>query len=201
QLALRILRTPETTAPESTVLEGFEAPGLSTAGERGDTDLAQALQVEILRNQAVLYNLDQDRSATQENPQLHAQIQYQKRRMSRLEDGFRSLPEVQPRLLESVQSIASRIRTASNQPRTVSRDEPANYTLESVAAYVDQQAEALKQELSCEKPNQLLISASLGATLAVADRLHTDYGDTVINAEDVKQLAALVPTVAGKVVL
>jgi hypothetical protein len=64
QLVLRILRTLETTAPESTVLEGLEAPGLPTAGERGDTDLAQTLQVEILRNQAVLYNLDQDRFAS-----------------------------------------------------------------------------------------------------------------------------------------
>jgi hypothetical protein len=193
QLALRILRAPEVPSSEALVLPKPQPP---------EAALAQTLQVEILRNQAVLYNLDQDRSATQENPQLQAQIQYQKRRMSRLEDRYRSLPEVQPLVLDTMKSVADRIRTASNLPRRQgSAEEPADYTFERLAAYVDQQAEAVEKEIGTPKPNQLVISASLSATLAVADRLHTEYGDDVINAEDIKQLAAFAPSVAGKVVL
>src|SRR5262245_102028 len=95
QLALRILRAPEVPTPEE-----FMAPeARPLEAQPPEAALAQTLQVEILRNQAVLYNLDQDRSATQENPQLQAQIQYQKRRVSRLEDRYRSLPEVRPLVL------------------------------------------------------------------------------------------------------
>ena len=167
-----------------------------------DSGLMQTLQVEIRRNQAVLYNLDQERSPSQENPQLQAQIQYQKRRMSRLEDRLRGLPEVQNSVLEAVKTVAKRIRSASLPARSEApADEPAPYTLESVAAFVDQQAEAVAKELASGKPNQLVISASLSATLSVADRLRTEYGDGVIKLDDIKQLASLAPTAAGKVVL
>ncbi len=212
QMALRILRAPELletsdvpVAAEAGGLESMTLAGAArppAAAETPEAAVGQTLQVEILRNQAVLYNLDQDRSATQENPQLQAQIQYQKRRMSRLEDRYRSLPEVQPLVLKTVRSIARRIREASTQTRRqVSAEEPADHTFDSVAAYVDQQAKTVEKEIGAAKPNQLLISASLSATLAVADRLHTEFGDDVINAEDIKQLVALVPSTAGKVVL
>jgi hypothetical protein len=204
QLAHRLLRAPEAIAMETPVAAG-ELESVSTARSIGlpaDVPLSETLQLEILRNQAVLYNLEQDRSAAQENPQLQAQILYQKRRMSRLEERFRSLPEVQRRVLDVVNRIASRIRTASVPPRPAGpSDEVTDYTLEDLASYVDRQADAVAQELESSKPNQLLISASLSATLAVADRLHTEYGDVVVNTQDVKQLAALVPTAAGKVVL
>src|SRR5262249_7602928 len=144
QLALRILRAPEVPTPEE-----FMAPeARPLEAQPPEAALAQTLQVEILRNQAVLYNLDQDRSATQENPQLQAQIQYQKGRVSRLEDRYRSLPEVRPLVLETLKKIADRIRTASHLTRReVPADEPADYTFESAAEYVDAQAQAVEKEI------------------------------------------------------
>ena len=145
-------------------------------------------------------DLDQDRSATQENPQLQAQIQYGSAGCR----GWRIGPDPArgpPLILKTVRSIARRIREASTQTRRQVSAGPADYTFDSVAAYVDQQAQTVEKEIGAAKPNQLLISASLSATLAVADRLHTEFGDDVINAEDIKQLVALVPSTAGKVVL
>jgi hypothetical protein len=196
QLALRLLQEP---ADLESAGRGLESRRL--VEDPDDSGLMQTLQVEIRRNQAVLYNLDQERSPSQENPQLQAQIQYQKRRMSRLEDRLRGLPEVQNSVLEAVKTVAERIRSATLPARSDAADDPVPYTLESVADFVDLQADAVAKELASAKPNQLVISASLSATLSVADRLRTEYGDGVIKLDDIKQLASLAPTAAGKVVL
>jgi hypothetical protein len=200
QLALRMYRSAGDDEP---VLESFRsAPALPQPGETAlQPGAAQALQVEIRRNQAVLNNLDQNRLAAQESPQLSAQIQYQKRRMWHLEDRLRSLPEVQPLALDCVRTIAQSIRNAPPPTSYLPADEGADLALEAIASYVDRQADAVAKELESQKPNQVVIAASLSATLAVADRLRAEYGDAVIDAGQFKQLADLVPTAAGKVVV
>jgi hypothetical protein len=203
QIALRMFRSPEEDEPAALEsvrpkTRGFDAAPV-LAPEPG---VAQTLQVEIRRNQAVLNNLDQSRLTAQDNPQLLAQIQYQKRRMWRLEDRLRSLPDIQPRMVDSVRSIAQRIRTAPVQePQNAASDDAAPYPLAAIADYVDRQADAVAHELGSTSPNQLVISASLSATLAVADRLRAEYGDALIHGDQIKQLADLVPTAAGRVML
>jgi hypothetical protein len=59
----------------------------------------------------------------------------------------------------------------------------------------------LEAEFHKAAPNQILVSALLGATLTVADRIMTEFGRQVVDPDDVKQLAALAPTAASKVVL
>jgi hypothetical protein len=47
----------------------------------------------------------------------------------------------------------------------------------------------------------VLVAAAIGAILTLADRLRTDYGDRLIEADVVRRLAMLAPTAASKVVL
>lgn len=185
QLALRLLRAPD-------------AAGASPEPEsRAEADpLADTLGNEILRNQSVLYSLEQQANACERSPQVQAQITYQKRQITHLEDRIRSLPDIRPRLVDCVRRIGESIR---GNARSVVAD-PG--TVEKWVQFVEAQAATLLAEFNQqEAPNQILVSASLGATLALADRLLTEYGPGVVDPEDVKQLASLVPTAAGKVVL
>jgi hypothetical protein len=92
------------------------------------------------------------------------------------------------RILESVRTANADASTAFEMPPHLQQ-------------YLDQQCETVKTELSKDSPNQFLVSASLGATLTLADRLLTEYGAAVVSPDDVRQLAAFAPTATGKVVL
>lgn len=197
QLALRLLRAPDqresTESPESSpVFAGSKVEGVQS---KVTDPLADTLHNEILRNQSVLYNLEQEGVTGERSPQVEAQITYHKRQNFRLEDRFRSLPDVRSRVVDCVRRIGDRIR---DQGRTVISDSAA---ADSMIQFVDTQLDMLERELQKDTPNQIVVSASLGATLTLADRLLTEYGAHIIDPEDVKNLASLVPTVAGKVVL
>ena len=201
QLALRLLRAPEASEPNAPADEppavvdaGLEsvAPPVGVANREDDL-LADTLQREILRSQSVLTSLSQEGIPGARSPETQAQIQYQKKRLSNLEDRLRLLPEVKPRVLELVERIVSRIRGVD--PSTM-----ASSGLDVVASYVEREADTLKRELGTDTPNQPIVSASLGATLTVADRLYTEFGESVVKASDLRALAALVPTAGGRVV-
>jgi SIR2-like domain len=202
QLALRLLRETEpVSAPEmmevlalgaeAEVAEGVAEAPTETAAEE---PLAEILQREVRRNQSVLYSLEQELPPGQRPTQMQAQIDYQKRQISKLEEKIRSIPEVRPRLVEVVRKIGADILSAYADPST-------SFAIEDLAQFVETQAATIERELGKEIPNQFLVSASLGATLTLADRLLTEFGAKVVDPDSVKQLAALVPTAATKVVL
>lgn len=197
QLALRLLRAPDqrpsTESPESSPV--FTGPNVEAVQIQVTDPLADTLHNEILRNQSALYNLEQEGVSGERSTQVEAQIAYHKRQSFRLEDRLRSLPDVRSRVVDCVKRIGDRIR---DQGPSVMSDSAA---ADSMIHFVNTQLDTLERELQKDTPNQIVVSASLGATLTLADRLLTEYGAHVVDPEDVKNLASLVPTVAGKVVL
>jgi hypothetical protein len=199
QLALRLLRAPEASEAGTPVDEsrdvtaGLESMRPMGAATRESDSLVDTLQREILRSQSVLTSLSQEGLPGTRSPETQAQIQYQKKRLSALEDRLRLLPEVKPRVLELVDRILTSIRGVDSSTL-------ASSGLAGVAAYVERETDTLKRELGTETPNQPIVSASLGATLTIADRLYTEFGESIVKASDLRALAALVPTSSGRVV-
>jgi SIR2-like protein len=199
QLALRLLRAAEASepaaaadmAPEANA--SLESTPPMVAAVREPDSLVDTLQREILRSQAVLTSLSQEAFPGTRSPETQAQIQYQKKRLTSLEDRLRLLPDVKLHLVELVDRILVRIRRVDSS--TV-----ASVGLDGVAAYVERETETLKRELGADTPNQPILSAALGATLTVADRLYTELGESAVNVDDLRALAALVPTSSGRVV-
>jgi hypothetical protein len=187
QLGMRLLHS----TPEETDEEAVGGRSLESARE---SPMADSLWNELLRSQSVLYSLDQEARPSDRPQQVQVQIDYQKKHISRLEDRIRSLPEERGKVLSSVQRIVDCIE--DHGPGILERT-----ILDDVSAFAASQRDIVEQELSKEQPNQILVSASLGATLAIADRLFTEYGPKLVSAEDVRGLASLVPSAAGKVVL
>jgi len=202
QLALRLLRAPEASnvAADEPADGGLESVPARTGGASPENapvspepdSLADTLQREILRSRSVLTNLSQDVIPGARSAEQQAQIQYQKKRISTVEDRVRLLPEVKPRVVELVNRILARVRGADPSAKSAG-------DLERVAAYIEHETDTLKRELAADSPNPFIVSASLGATLMIADRLHTEYGDSVIDANDVRTLSLLVPTSPGRV--
>jgi hypothetical protein len=194
QLALRLLGPAEYSSPYPAQFNGvMEAP--EKEPDPLDDPLVDSLRNEIMRNQAVLFSLDQECAVGERPPQLQAQIEYQKRNITRIEDRIRALPDVRPVLLECGRRIAGRLRAEGYSVVKNPGD------AESMAAFAEAQVAALEVELAKEKPNQVLVAAAIGAILTLADRLRTDYGDRLIEADVVRRLAMLAPTAASKVVL
>lgn len=200
QLALRLLRAPEASEAETPADDpaqdmnaGLESVRQMGAANREADSLVDTLQREILRSQSVLTSLSQEGLPGARSPETQAQIQYQKKRLSSLEDRLRLLPDVKPRVLELVDRILTSIRGVDSS--TI-----ASSGLAGVAAYVERETDTLKRELGTDTPNQPIVSASLGATLTIADRLYTEFGESIVKASDLRALAALVPTSSGRVV-
>ncbi|MBS0160200.1 MAG: SIR2 family protein [Nitrospira sp.] len=190
QLALRLLSAPDSTANDPAEdLPSVESL-LASPRERpilGD----ETLEREIFRNQSLLYSLDQATSPRERNPDVQAQIVHQKRVIVKLEDRARARPDTQQRVLQALGSVLNSVANGA----TIGKG-----AIE-VVEYIRQQQDTLKQEFDKPKPNQIVVSAALGATLAVADRMLTEFGPEVISPDDVRRLAAFIPSAAGKVVL
>jgi hypothetical protein len=194
QMALRLLGPAEYSSQQAVQFNGIaQAP--EKKPDPLEDPLVDALRNEIFRNQAVLFSLDQEGGAGERSPQVQAQIEYQKKNITRLEDRIRALPDVRPVLLECGQLIALRLREEGH--RVVQDPDDA----ESMAVFAEAQLATLEIELAKEKPNQVLVSAAIGAVLTLADRLRTDYGDRLIESNVLRRLAMLAPTAASKVVL
>jgi hypothetical protein len=169
-------------------------PDVATLETIGIPHIADSLRNEIVRNQSELFSLDQESASGERPQQVQRQIDYHKQEITKLEDKFRALPDVQPQVLEYVRRIADRLD--NHGPRVLDSS-----TLASLSGFVNSNVKALELELGKETPNQILVSAVLGGTLTFADKLLTEYGPTLVDPADLKHLAALAPTAAFKVVL
>lgn len=200
QLALRLsggeeLATTPEPAPSLPAMRGPRLRGPAPAQPPPAPPMDEALQNLILRSQAVLYNLDRTGIAGERPPQLQAQIAYEKKQISRLEDRIRADPAVQRHVLDCVKRIRERVSSVS-----IANFNPD--TRQQLRQFLDGQIAVLERELTPnQSPNPFLVSGALGATLTVADRLLTEYGGDLIDPTDVRSLAAYAPSAASKVVL
>ncbi len=193
KLATRLLQPGQfglKVSDEEDSYEGLEslasvAPPEPPADEE---PLADVLQSEIRRAQGVLSSLEQEAPPELRPPAVQAQIAYQKKAVSRLEEKMRTLPEVKPKLI----AIMDLINASVHRSSMIAPD---------VQIYLDSQIATVKSEMEKDSPNPFLVSASLGATLTMADRLCTEFGSDVVNPDYVRELASFAPMVAAKVVL
>jgi len=194
QLTLRLLRSTPVTQEPPAAARSAAPTAPETMEIPVDTgELSELLQKELVRSQAVLYNLDLEGSAGERPSHIQSQIRYQKQQISKLEDKMRSLPRIKSRVLELMYKIESEVEHYQRQG--------TDAQLDDVLDYLKIQLGTIETELGKESPNQLLVSGSIGATLTVADRLLTQYGEQVLDSSDVKDLAELAPSVASRVIL
>jgi hypothetical protein len=201
QLSLRLLslsRFGVRTAAYSDTAQSPDDVSLAAAFSSfspPDDSLTETLRGEIRRAQTVLDTLEQAAPASMRPPDIQAQITYQKRQMSSLEEKIWSLPDVKPQLIQIISTIRDDLHRAHDDGQNSFRID------ENLQSYLGQQVDAVKAEMAKEKPDRFIISASLSATLALADRVWTEYGENVIQPEHIRQLAALAPLAAAKVVM
>lgn len=193
---LRLVRGEdvEVADAESFALETIVNEAAERAVDEGRR-LIDLLSGEIRRSQSALQSLEQEAIPVERSPKVQEQIKYEKNHITQLEDKMRSLPDVKPRVVDLIDHIFECVRKAGTNKELGEVADPA------FQDYVALQVQAAKNELLKESPNPFLVSASIGATLTLADRLLTKYGPSVISADDVRELAAYAPTAAGKVLL
>ncbi len=191
-----VMPAPEAKSAEPVVLESLDFGGpVSENAAPPENALLESLQSEIRRNQAALYMLEQEVAPADRNAKAQAQIDYQKRQITRLEDKIRSLPETRRQVTEIMTRIRDSIQKAGADPSVTFKVDPGLHL------FLDTNVNVIQLELAKSEPNQLLLSASLGATLTLADRLVTEWGSKVVNPDDVRILASFAPTAASKVFL
>lgn len=81
----------------------------------------------------------------------------------------------QPGIVRLVDSIRDRVRSSQ-------------IVGGSVRDYLDQHADALRRELSSPTPDLYAVSASLGATISLTQRLHDEFGASVVDLTEIEQL-------------
>ncbi|HXH94793.1 MAG TPA: SIR2 family protein [Thermoanaerobaculia bacterium] len=199
QLSLRLLRLTqfrvrgqERSISQTPDDESFSAALPQAPAELG---LADTLQGEIRRAQNVLYALEQSAPVGLRPSDVQAQIAYQKKQMSVLEEKMWSLEDVKPAVIEVVTEIRDDILKAD-------LDQSNNFHIgDSLRKYLFEQVDTVSHEMTKEKPDRFLVSASLSATLALADRVTTDYGSSIIRPNNLRRLAEFAPLAAGRVIV
>ncbi len=189
QLALMLLRLPvlESMNISFTNYTEIPDPATSTIGSMPGGSLMsddeienEYLRSQIRRCQEVLHSLEQAAGAGETNLQLQAQIEYQKRQITDLEDQFRDLSSSRPQVVELMGQIINYAQLASIDPGTMS--------------FLQSQINAVREEFGKTQPNQHIVSASIDATVVVADRL----GSKAVKPELVRELASFAPSVTTR---
>lgn len=185
-LRLPVLATLNASVEDYISSEGAAAPSyeqLVAAPLLLDED---ELEVECLRDQMkrcrdVLYKLEQMAVAGEQSLSLwlQSQIEYQRRKSAELEVRLRQGAPRAPRVLDLMSEIMNAAQDGCP---------------ETTINFLRSQFEVVKAEMEQEKPNADLLSAAIGATITLAERL----GGEVVKADTVRELASLAPGAAAK---
>ena len=98
------------------------------------------------------------------------------------------LPDVRFKLLDVLGRIWDGLVETDLEP--LKRDQ--------VEGFLKVQIDTLRTELEKDAPNELVVSGTLGATLALADRLSTDYGPAVVDRRSVAAPPRSLPAPPGR---
>jgi hypothetical protein len=139
------------------------------------------LQDKLRRCQEVLHGLGQLTVAGEKNLslQIENQIEYQKRQIARLEDQLRQLSTNKPRVVKLMDQV---IKSASHSADA------------STISFLKSQVDAVKKEYEQEAPNQHIVSAAIGATIVLAERLGAD----VVELDVLNELISFAPSTSVK---
>jgi hypothetical protein len=174
-----------TVAPDRSTL-----PTASAERPPEETSLIEDLRGNIRRGQAVLSSLEQSVAPGEVPTQVRAQVIYQKKQIAEMEDKLRSLKSNRDNVIQALTDLVRDLQSArATGVRVI--DEPTLH-------FLQQQAQSIKEEYARSESNHFVISAALGATVILAERLCIELGAEVVKPEHVRQLAAFAPSVAGR---
>ncbi len=138
------------------------------------------LQSQLRRSQAILSNLEQSLAPGEANVRLQAQIDYQRSKVVELEEQLLDLESNRERVVK----LLNQVREALNNPDT----DP------HAMSFIQVQVQSVEAEYQREHPNQSIVSAAIGATVVLAERL----GKNVVDPKLVHDLAAFAPSAFGR---
>jgi hypothetical protein len=176
-LEATVLQPAPVTPPAATAEAVDFAAGAGAEPAVAVIDQADLLRTRISRSQAVLYSLEQQVAPSERNLPTQQQIDYQRGEIVKLEDKLRELsPEI-----ADIEHVTSLIRQVVEAAERASVDE-------GTLAFLRSQLAVVAAEQASPQPNQNLVSAAIGATLVLAERL----GPEVAQPELIQDLASYV---------
>jgi SIR2-like domain len=170
ELSLLLMQMPALNAMEKP-LEEVEAPsaepGTELLADTSPPDDLETFEREYLigqlrRCEVVLRQLESQAAPTDTSDRIARQIEYQKRALASLEARLRGLSGVRKHIMGVLKDID---REAAKAARSANEE-----TVVTIKYLHDQIAEIRKQYRR-RRPNEDVVSATLGATMIVADRL------------------------------
>ena len=184
QLAYILLRRP---IKSSLSPEKYQASAL----EKGLTDVDEALadldasefsddeylQDQLWRSRALLQNLEQATTPGERNLQIQAQINYQRRKVTDLEDQLRGLDDTRLRVLDLLQKVQAGVAK-------LGPDDP------NIENFLQSQVRTIRREYRRSQPNQSIISAAISSVVVLVERL----GAGVVEPATLEELASLAPS-------
>jgi SIR2-like domain len=170
ELSLLLIQMPTVNAMKKP-LEELEtpsaAPGTSVLADTSPPDDLETFEREYLigqlrRCEVVLRQLESQAAPTDTSDRVARQIEYQKREIATLEARLRGLSRVRKHIMEILKGIerdAAKVARSSNDETVVT------------AKYLHDQIAEVRKQYRRRGPNEDVVSAALGATMLLADRL------------------------------
>lgn len=188
QLVYLLLRRPLKTSLSAEPIQAYSQAqqGLSDVDqlleslEESDFSDTDYLKDQLYRSRALLQSLQQSSAPGERNLQLQAQIDYQRQRVTELEDQLRSLDGTRRHVLQLLREMQQEVAKASTDPNQV--------------AFFQSQVRAIRREYRRETPDQTIISAAISATLILVERL----GAENIDPQLLQELAAFAPSTLSR---
>lgn len=160
-----------------------------------EMSIIEDLRGNIRRSQAVLFSLEQTATPGDVPTSVQAQVAYQKQQIAEMEDKMRSLASSRRSIIQTLDAIMQGVRNArqgSTQGKT------GRGLDDNTVRFLEQQCRIVEEEYARDEPNHFVISAAIGATVMLAERLCVELGPDIVKAEYVRRLAAFAPSVAGR---
>jgi hypothetical protein len=107
-----------------------------------------------------LINLEQTAGPDQRGLSWQSQIEYQRKRITELEDQLRSLEGNRNQVLDLLIKVNKAAGKSASDP--------------NLTTFLRAQLRSVRREYERPEPNQAIVSAAIGATLSLAERLDVD---------------------------
>ena len=166
-LSMRLLQMPTVNFLEAPA-ETLKAPGSSeglpdTTPPDDDAEFEREfVRGQLRRAEELLRRLEQQVAAGTTNERLERQLAYQKDVVAELEARFRTVGDDRSRVLGLLDAISGAAEKAEGPDTT--------------AAFLRQQVDAARSQYGSSHPDEAVVSAVIGATLVIGDRLGVDRG-------------------------
>jgi hypothetical protein len=180
---IRLARLTVQPVPAEEGLESTFAPEMAARSfQPSSADLEQELlRQRLAQKKSTLRSLEQQAASQGPNPQLQAQMDYERSQLVDIENKLRTAVYAPDQIIAIVDKVARSARRYAADPNS--------------AFYLRREVNSIKAEYKRTAPNQDVIGAAIGATLILANRL----GPEVVDPKLLAQLADIAPGSARSV--